>query len=403
MDDYVTEGYNKLQRQGIIVNNGCVKTQTIREWFPGRRDMHVHLDKWGCSPARWYDFTTVQDFGDESSKAMITLLFGAIPWAAEPSLSVNEELALRELALTSAYANINSTDVLALVALAESEKTLVGLVNTFRRVLGITKTMLSLLEKQKRRASSGSNIGQLKRDLKKLGSDAQQLYMEARYGLRPLYYDVVGFSKFLTKPKPAVDRYTFRGKQVWSDRNSDIVVKNHPGTSGYYFTAALPFYRVTTKDVFVRAGVLTRFTDYGAIQGLGLQQIPETIWELTKFSFILDWFFNVGELIASWTPNLGFETLTSWVTQETVVTKTIVAGVPSITNLSNATYRVVDPAASFSYGGIETSIRYERIPRPKQPFSPHLNVKLNTLKLIDLAIILKQLKTNTKSLQQYRI
>jgi hypothetical protein len=38
------------------------------------------------------------------------------------------------------------------------------------------------------------------------------------------------------------------------------------------------------------------------------------MWELTPFSFIIDWFLNVGTTIAAWTPNAGVTQLASWVT-----------------------------------------------------------------------------------------
>lgn len=235
-------------------------------------------------------------------------------------------------------------------------------------------------------------------------AQAPQLYMEARYGLRPLYYDVMGFMKFFCKPKITKDRLTFRGLQIWEDRNTDVQVKAVPGVNAdWYYTAHLNVHRTTMKAVSVRAGVLTKYADYAHIQGLGIDLLAETAWELIRFSFIVDWFVNAGELLASWTPNLGFTPLTSWVTQETVVTKTVMAGTTNYVDLSTAYNRQLNMSAEYNAGGTETIITTERIPNPKQPIGLHFNVKLDALKILDLAIILKQLKGVGTSLKTLRI
>lgn len=139
MDDFVTPRFYRQMKQGRIINNYFKKVETIQEWFPGTENRTSFVQKYGCTPARWYDYYERNYIGDLDSKAFLQSLVGTPAFIAEPLLSANEQQALRELALTSAYARINASDVMSLVALAESEKTYAGLISTFTRVIRILK------------------------------------------------------------------------------------------------------------------------------------------------------------------------------------------------------------------------------------------------------------------------
>jgi hypothetical protein len=43
-------------------------------------------------------------------------------------------------------------------------------------------------------------------------------------------------------------------------------------------------------------------------------KIPQTIWDLTTLSFVVDWVFNVSDTIAAWTPDAYWAPLGNWYT-----------------------------------------------------------------------------------------
>jgi hypothetical protein len=112
------------------------------------------------------------------------------------------------------------------------------------------------------------------------------------------------------------------------------------------------------------------------------------MWELTPFSFIADWFFNIGQTISSWTPNPGVKELASWVT-------TVEEDFCEITSPAFArTYDVYTYEDSYSGSGIKMSKKVKtitRTPSPTKSIMPRFKLKLNAFKLLDLAIIGKTL------------
>lgn len=408
MDDFVTPDFRRQSARGRIINLPMEKTETIKEYFPGTIDRVSGIENLGCTPQRWYLYSTRNQIGPMDSYAFITKYMTIQPYASEPGLSANKEQALRELAITDAYASIGNSDVMALVALAEAGKTVDGLKSTFLRVNRILFKLVKGAKrlKQKQVKTEANKLWldkRLKKDLVYLSKEMKDLYMEARYGLRPLYYDLKGLVKVLTKPNQlAFDRLTFRGRQDWGDSNDDRVVKRILYESDY-LDHDVTFIRSTKVDLSVRAGVLTSFKDLGLAQAFGLDLLAESAWELVRLSFVLDWFLNVGKLISSWTPNYGFKALASWVTVRKTVTKTITIGDTVITPRVYASVRPCNYHTFYSGGILECTSVYKRIPNPSRPVLPHFNVKLDALKLVDLAIILSQTLGLSKTVKNLRI
>jgi hypothetical protein len=153
------------------------------------------------------------------------------------------------------------------------------------------------------------------------------------------------------------------------------------------------FYSEWKRQVDVRAGVLCQVEALNHISIYGLTQPVEAIWELIPFSFIVDWFFNVGNTIGSWTPEMGTKTLASWYV------------------INNTTYQKMGrfhddfefPEGDSLRRGTayskmlsncwcdRTTVTKERVPSPIRAVVPTFSLRLDTLKLVDLLIIAKKL------------
>lgn len=127
----------------------------------------------------------------------------------------------------------------------------------------------------------------------------------------------------------------------------------------------------------------------------GLDSPIEAAWELVPFSFIIDWFTNIGDIIGALILNPGLTPLSSWVT-ETIshsVTRTATGVVDYLAKdppncwARTTALEALDPFC-------KTSSWYtvkRRVPLAERYSLPSLNLNLNIAKLTDLALIARKL------------
>lgn len=297
---------------------------------------------------------------------------------------------LKGQAVAKAYSNINTSDTLALVTLLELEKTLFSLGGILKHATKLYRYCL------KRSARYG------RRNALKNFRLYADLWMEARYSLRPLYYDVVGLLKALDRPLSKLDRATFRGSASYSDGSDDsiTVALSDAGHTGSYFTVN----RKSSIDIEARSGCLCQTNPETRATSLGLYEIPLTLWEIVPFSFIVDWFLNVGDIIGAWTPRMGSTVLASWVVVTTTITQSVNVSAPvNGAPIENSTQ--ISTGAGYTWSpGVKMKISTTKVrsPNSSRPILPSFDVRLSPAKLLDLGIIVSQFKDASKSLA-YRL
>lgn len=283
------------------------------------------------------------------------------------TLSGNTADDLRDQALASAYAEANSTEwALAMVA-AEADKTVLSIVSILKRALKIFRAVKKLDIKYLRSQISRKEL--------------EDRYMELRYAIRPLLYDIRSAENaFNAKLTDKPIRKTFRGKAVDQLSSNDTIV-NDGGS--WEFTVDRSYKSTLT----VRAGVLCEVT-VSRLDIFGRDQILETLWEITPWSFILNWFIDISTFISAWTPNAGIKALASWTTIHAFH-----EWKNQCVNVQN-TYSAWDGPNSVSFSGekSKTYLHKRRVVNPELPRLPSTKVNLNALKLLDLAIILKNFR-----------
>lgn len=217
--------------------------------------------------------------------------YGQIPWLAQtiyakcgsttPSNPSAYDLSLKHTQLS---ADLNTGIASILVSAAELPKT-VRMINKalmlLRNPLINAKNKLRLTRVQLRTPQGR----------KALLDMAEQDWLEGRYGWRPFIYDVMSWVE-ASKSKYS-ERRTVKG-QVTS-------VSPAPFVETYSQTSVgCPPVTLTTKwqiDYIASAG---QTADFGVnlsqfARTWGALDVAGTAWELVKFSFILDWFFNLGD------------------------------------------------------------------------------------------------------------
>jgi hypothetical protein len=267
--------------------------------------------------------------------------------------------------LQQAYANINKSEMNLLVTIAEIKKS----VKTLTRAFGCAVSLFQKLRRAEKLFQRGSVTAQ----------GFISLWLEVRYGLRPLYYDarnaISALKSLSDMPRT---RYTATDDYSWSSELD----------SWSYRTALLGGYggkKYASITAGISAGVLVRHevNVNNVIRAFGLDDFAEAAWELLPFSFILDWFINVGTVIAAWEPEVGVKVLGSWLTVDE--TKTYGYSIDHITHTVSL-YSV----AGNSHAGL-TALRSERTvtryANPDLSLIPSLNVRLDVSKLVDLLAI----------------
>lgn len=356
MSDVVTPGYSKRIQQGEIINNpmSLIET-TLRYPRPG---------SYGYT-----NYDTDEDGIMTGSEAQGTLAFNPAKMGTflpNPNSDWGTTITdLTSQAVTDAHANASSAEISLLMVGAEAEKSVASVASILRRVYKIMRAARKLDLKYLRKQISRKELA--------------DRYMELRYALRPLVYDAQGTIAALDQSRHfGSTRATARGFRTVSASNNDTI----PGELTY---SAFTIERKFQSVVNIRAGVLTDVQTSG-ISVWGMDQFLETVWEVIPFSFIVDWFVNVGQTIAAWTPSAGVRELASWVTVEEIITQS-----NRITEIHHKDES--RDAHAFWWHDQEmsqvTRIKTRTV-NPNLSLYPSVNVRLDPLKLLDLVIIGKK-------------
>lgn len=370
MHDFVTPQWNRLRDSGVIINNPYDRTETIttktvasmhydRRYSASQTMCSGQLVWWVVNAGNVYDGTVSPEW-----------FMGSNPLLAAPSVSTSS---LQDIALTRAHSNVGSGEAQSLVIMAEAEKTIKSIVDILKRAVKIGLALRRL------------DMTALAREV-----SCKQLanrWMEARYAIRPLVYDMIGVAKALTKSYGAGHRVTYRS----SESDSSTVSQNGVVVTPWGSAAEGRGYlnKFSRTDVTARAGVLVAIDEVHSATVWGLDHPIEAIWELIPFSFVVDWFFNVGQTLASWTPEAGVRELASWVVTSVVTTQRVdLVGTDSGNGTWTGNGHIM--ANTFTASGASwevVSTTKSRTPSPLKAVSPTFKVRLDAAKLLDLVIM----------------
>lgn len=355
MIDVVQPDFKRRIAEGEIINNPLQKTLNTLT-VPEPPGFYYAFSKGCTDPSETREYAV---YGT-GSPTLEYLAYGIPESLSSLRASVIDE------AVTNAHANIDASQMLALVTIGESKKSIVSTLQILKRVFRI----YSALRK--------GNFKRLKREISE--SELEDRYMEARYALRPLMYDAVGIYKGLTAPRDDY-RQTFRGHASGEDSGDSVVINSVERLHSLRMDCRNEW----SYNVTARAGVLCDVS-ISELNIWGFDKIAESAWELVPFSFIVDWFIQFGNLIAAHTPDAGVKQRASWVTvKETFVNQNVYHNPHIITSWDNWT------ASCDDYVHQWKSIATERIVNPVQSALPSVNIRLDDWKIQDLCIILSRM------------
>lgn len=197
---------------------------------------------------------------------------------------------------TQAWNKSSSHDADILIDVAEFGKTL----RMLRDPLQTTSTLLRKIQAGKRGMRNVNSQDAI--------AYVNGLWLQYRYGIRPLVSSVNGVVKALLKTY-ARKRHTYRGSNRL--KSSSIVT----GTCSVGTVVPFQYAFTYTDEVSIRTGLLMEdeitFAQDLGIDASGILALP---WELVPFSFVADWFANVGSFLGSIAPFLTKSPLSHWTT-----------------------------------------------------------------------------------------
>lgn len=297
-----------------------------------------------------------------------------IAYIAPPTGMANSIDSLIKTASSQSVANVTSEEINILATIGEVGQTKEMLVDTLRRVWRLSDTMREFANFIRYGTKKpGKTALSRKERAKNYYLFLENFWMQMRMGWRPFYYECQALHDACLKLRTFPPRQTFRGKTKAKFQNEDMVTSNQERVCN--------FKRTYVNEVTIRAGTLAQQRANGFPDTFGLTKIPQAIWELTKLSWAIDYFFNIGTLIAAYTPDTLWEPLCSWYTVEQRIEKTIEM---------TGTYQKDGTYQPTIRGGLYNLVEIKKDRVPCAYLGVTLRPKLNLAKYLDLLAVTRQ-------------
>lgn len=378
MLDVVTPEFNRLRSEGKVICSPMTQTDDVVLDDQASYSAYYGTDKYDCSPTRRIVNYAWMEEGKAPSSFFLTRysITQAVALDYDPQPIIDQ-------AVSKAWSNASLDEAMALVIGAEMGKSIMSLKQILRRLIKIGRALRDLEGKDFKYLLQQGTFKEL-----------ADRWMEMRYAIRPMLYDVAGVMSALQKAGNDTNtRQTFRGHKsdyVYDHSQSEevkLLTFSYGGSWDIYGSIN----KTATYSVDCRAGVLAAIQTLSKLPYWGVYHPVEAMWELVPYSFVIDWVLNVGDVLSAWTPEVGLKTLASWY----VLTQQHVESVQLFdTHLEATTVPYPVTGYHFSITGCsytDVSTVKNRIIDPSRPILPSVALRLDGFKLIDLVVMAKNL------------
>jgi hypothetical protein len=295
ISDNAHPNFRKIQRKGGVVLSDCAISRSSRSFTAGSG-------------------SNDQGYALEGDVMVLAGPAGPSSVKTAPSSMVSSS----EQLLMKLYAKINSSGLVGGEFVAELGST-VGMIR--RPFRGASELLMRMWKYRQKR------VGKTIRSAAKASADA---WLEYRYGWKPLIMDMdtivqSSFRLFAENDQKrlvvrAGDGFTENVSGSWSAQGSTLGAgQTTSGTRSY------------TRECRIGVGVIYDIQSHSlsdkmaALFGTRARDVPATLWELTPYSFVVDWFVNVGDWLQMVTPSPGINVQGHWATSVTTIEETIAA------------------------------------------------------------------------------
>lgn len=193
-------------------------------------------------------------------------------------------------------------------------------------------------------------------------------WLEYSYGWKPILNDLQKLVTIIDeRANRVVEDITVVRAKVNRSKNRSANFSKTLADGSFFTGFEISGNRSTDLTVVVGVGVAVRpnriFGDSYWSRSLGLRAVdlPKLLWDLTPYSFVSDWFVNVGGWISAMTPNHGVDEVYSW---ETIMYNWLQRGNCSLSVRKNPYSDREAPQTYTGSGGGEElkSFSYTRLP-----------------------------------------
>lgn len=210
---------------------------------------------------------------------------------------------LQNLSVTKAFSKVDTEGVMSSEYLGEMSQ----IIGMLRRPLSGARDNLRRFYRKYHDRTRWSKS----KDLAKIFSST---WLEYSYGWSPLASDVAAVAQKFTAKQNESRLRVVRSLNKWSSHKETTVIGLPPRPP------RLDAVAVHDRGLRVSAGVMYNINDdpsnprLDQFFGLRAQDMASAAWELTPYSFVVDWFVNIGDWVKAFTPKPGINVLGSWLT-----------------------------------------------------------------------------------------
>jgi hypothetical protein len=212
-----------------------------------------------------------------------------------------------------------------------------------------------------------------------------QTWLEGRYGWRTLAYDITDINLTLLRLKYMADG--FIRKSATDSNTSSRVVYNHPSYIAKHYGPSL---QVSSSNWCNISGSTTQTYEAKVHCGVMIEKAAQailsvdplsTVYEVIPYSFVLDWFTNLGKALRAFSPFAQGSIVAGYQSTISTVTTTTIATPIQYDWGSTYESRLEGPLSSDTLTVVDKT--YERL-EALPSFSVVVDINLDTLKMVDL-------------------
>jgi hypothetical protein len=373
MTDVVTPGWKQLQKSGVLVSNPA---HSFKEEYAAKSSFGF-LGAF-TRPGYPTSYSTLKNL---RSPAWRPTSYNWVNGIQDPTLAAylnTKEVGfggVSESAISQAHTDIS----------AELAQGIASLLVTFGEG---SKTRGMLLKALDNLRHPIRDVLKLKKKLtgKQRVNKVNELWLEGRYGWRPFIFDLKNILD--AQITEATSRLTKKGKiPVWESDETilDTTYSWNGLQSKLWRTIKVQGWVGLGQTGDFRAGVMN------PLRKFGLYDLVGTGWELIPYSFVVDWFINVGAAAGAMQAYALLDERVGWTTYHRKVTSTLRH---EITVSGPVPYGAGTVTMVESYGNTAdhySLVEWNRLARTD--FMPVIGARnrLDMLKVIDSAALLKNL------------
>jgi hypothetical protein len=300
-------------------------------------------------------------------------------WQGDPALpAVPDDSNI----LIEALANANSNSWDLGTFLAEFNKT-VSMINRFKgNVLNRADNIVSQMAKRKKNTYRTANAAL---------TAFSESWLEYRYGWRTLAFDLQDIHESLQrlaslKSKPKRGSSYTENQDTYSISMPDRGLYNNPGTIPS-MGATLCAFEATYSQIRTKAAHGSVMLEAVANEFAFIDPLT-TAWEIVPFSFIVDWFVNIGDLIKAFSPFLSGNVLHGSLAHWDRIVETSTYS-PSEYILNNYYPTIYDNVHQITGEPVSRTVITETYDRSASSpsFSLHLKFNVDIKKVVDLSTL----------------